>query len=92
MFLVRLAREYKQLPKQFMEEIDSEEINWFMALEQLIPSLPDPHGINAINCYVTARVAGAKCKQTDFLPKASEPIQSSEDMKAHFKALAARGK
>lgn len=92
MFLVRLSREYKQLPKQFMEEIDSEEINWLLALEDLIPSLPDPYGINAINCYVTARVAGAKCKETDFLPKTREPIQTAEELKNHLRQLAARGK
>lgn len=87
MFLLRLSREYKKNPKQYFESIDSEEINWLLALEELIPSLPDPYGVNAINCYVTAKVAGAKCKESDFLPRIEKQKSSADLMKA-FAAMA----
>lgn len=87
MFLLRLAREHHIPFNEFMERIDSEEINLYLALEELIPSLPDPYGINAINCYVTARVGGSKAQPDDFIPKVNKPKPATE-LKAQFKALA----
>ena len=87
MFLLRLAREHHIPFNEFLERIDSEEINLYLALEEMLPSLPDPYGINAINCYVTAKVAGAKCKESDFLPRI-EKLRSSEELKKAFQKMA----
>lgn len=90
MFLLRLAREHHIPFKSFIEQIDSEEINLYLALEELLPSLPDPYGVNAINCFVTAKVAGAKCKESDFIPRV-EKTRSSNDLKTAFKNFTGRG-
>lgn len=74
--------------KQLLEQMDSEEFTWYLAMERLDP-LPDTWTQNAINCHVTACAMGAKKSKVEnyLITKKKAKPQSAEELRAAFKAL-----
>lgn len=73
--------------KEYLQRIDSDEINQQIVLEQLDP-MDAPWKINALNCLVTASAAGAKnVKLEDFMPETGD-TETKKKLKLMNAALA----
>jgi len=88
LFVVKLSRQMGIPVKRMLNEMDSEEISLYLAAERISP-MDDPWQRNALNCYVTARAAGVKCKESDFVPRYRQQ-QTPEQMAAILRAMSKR--